>query len=692
MQVQEQKNALKPVLLPMCFRDTLQVSALAYANNLNRPGFSYSDLSQTAGLQRSSSVSGGSSTNISNNGSGGSITINGVNFGGSTNGGIATSKGAGFNINHAPNLKKSFFLQYFYGNVETDKQTVTDVKQYNADTIITNYTGLAATTFNTTHNIGIGMRLKPDSVTNFVATANYTVGLQNDYKNSNIYAVNNIIGSLSNGSILNNNVIDNYYYRHAVSLIKLSKTKAGRRLVLSHSLDISNRLNFYNTNAFIHYNNPSAYDSLLQQQRNEGIPRTDLSVTANYTEPLNKKISIRIISRYEYSKLNNAVNTFNKGTGNAYDKFNPALSSFLSRESDRLNSSINFDFKWKDVTLTPTIRALWQKADNYLATLSAPIKQNYFNILPGFVFNYKQLYINYDEGMLLPSYNYLIPIPDNSNPYNIVKGNVNLLPTDRHNISINYYFNNPKKLLNVNLNGAVTFTNNDVIQSIVVDNKGIQTNTPVNANGSQIAWLNYNINKQHKYSNNFTLSWNTGAYYEYNHTKLLYNGEDSWQTTNVINQWAGFNLNFNDKLEWNNSYSISYVFTNYTSNAFTKLDFTRHYLNTEFIVRWPKHVIWENSFNYSYNSSVPAGLPKDLLRWNAAINFTMLKDERGVLRLSVYDLLERNNNINMYVNRNLINTTVNNILPRYFMATFTYNIRTIGGVKKKIGGERSIFN
>ena len=128
------------------FRDTLQVSVLGYTNNLNKPGFSYSDLSQTAGLQRNSSVSGSSSTSIWGGNSGGSITINGVNFGGTTSGGIATSKGAGFNINHAPNLKKSFFFQYFYGNVETDKQTISDVKQYNTDTIITNHTDFAAKT------------------------------------------------------------------------------------------------------------------------------------------------------------------------------------------------------------------------------------------------------------------------------------------------------------------------------------------------------------------------------------------------------------------------------------------------------------------------------------------------------------------------------------------------------------------
>jgi len=45
-------------------------------------------------------------------------------------------------------------------------------------------------------------------------------------------------------------------------------------------------------------------------------------------------------------------------------------------------------------------------------------------------------------------------------------------------------------------------------------------------------------------------------------------------------------------------------------------------------------------------------------------------------------------NINVNVNRNMITTTQRNVLPQYFMATFTYNIRAIGAPKKKVGGER----
>ncbi|MEO6916797.1 MAG: hypothetical protein ABI151_15150 [Chitinophagaceae bacterium] len=45
-----------------------------------------------------------------------------------------------------------------------------------------------------------------------------------------------------------------------------------------------------------------------------------------------------------------------------------------------------------------------------------------------------------------------------------------------------------------------------------------------------------------------------------------------------------------------------------------------------------------------------------------------------------------NNNVNLNTYRNMITVTSSNVLTRYFMATFTYNIRTVGGTKKKVGG------
>ncbi|MBS1567529.1 MAG: hypothetical protein JST39_24305, partial [Bacteroidetes bacterium] len=78
------------------------------------------------------------------------------------------------------------------------------------------------------------------------------------------------------------------------------------------------------------------------------------------------------------------------------------------------------------------------------------------------------------------------------------------------------------------------------------------------------------------------------------------------------------------------------------------------------------------------------------VRWNGGVNFTFLKDETGVLKLSVFDILKTNKNININVVRNVTNASMSNALTQYFMATFTYNIRPFGA-KKKVGGRERLF-
>jgi len=674
------------------YRDTLQLSVLGYMNNLNKPGFSFSELMQAGGMQRNQGASNGTSININNSSSGSSsVSINGVNFGGGQGGGVAASKGVGFNLNHAPNTKKTFFLQYFYGNVHNNRISEMETRQFNGDTIISNKTALRGLTITNAHNIGAGARLKPDSVTNILINANYTLGLTNENRASQINSVNNILGALSSGDVAQRNLTDNHYYRHSMSVTRLSRTKKGRRFTINHNLDINNRYNDFNTNTGLDFFYPTPYDSLAAQLRNERIPRTDASIAFNYSEPLSKIITVRMGGRYEYGKITNNVNTFSKDPGTPDPGTpDPLRTSSFDRNSNRILLTPGVEFKWKNFTITPSARALFQYVNNDLASMTEPLKQKSTDILPALGIVFKQLNFNYNRDVSLPSYTYLLPVSDNTNPYYITKGNTSLEPARRDNLSVNYYFNDPKRYINVNFYGSGSFTKNDVVQSITVDEKGVQTTMPVNANGTRNFYVNYNLFKQYKNKQKFTFTWNTGAYYNYNRNQLLYNSEISWQTTWTLNQWAGIGLNWNDKIEWNSNGSIGHNFTQYSSTRFNKLKVNTRYWDNELIIRWPKHVIWETQCSYAFNSNAPTGVPKDVVRWNAAINFTMLKDEVGVLRLSVFDILNQNQNASAYVNRNMITTNFTNTLTQYFMATFTYNVRA-AGVRKSVGGREKFF-
>jgi hypothetical protein len=67
----------------------------------------------------------------------------------------------------------------------------------------------------------------------------------------------------------------------------------------------------------------------------------------------------------------------------------------------------------------------------------------------------------------------------------------------------------------------------------------------------------------------------------------------------------------------------------------------------------------------------------------------MLKNEAGVLRLGVNDILKKLNNTSVNINQNMLTYSNSNVLGNYYMATFTYNLRPTGA-KKKVGGQ-SLF-
>ncbi len=673
------------------YRDTLQLSVLGYINNLNRAGFSYSELMSSGGFDRVRSNSSSNSTSVWNNAGGSGISINGINFGGSQSfGGISTSRGAGFNLNLAPNKKKSMYLQYFTGNVRAPRITVTDINQFIGDTIVNNNTSLTGDMITNSHSIGAGIRLKPDSVTNILFNASFLIGLQDEDRFSDITGYNNKTGPLSEGTVNQDNDGKLYIYRQNLSITRLSKKKKGKRFNFNHNLEINNRYNDYMSASDISYYYPLAYDSMYAQLRKERIPRTDANITSNYSEPLDKHFTIRVTGRYEFSKLNNGVSTYNRSTGDKFDVINILLSSDFRRISHRFFVAPGLEYKWKDLTITPSVRLLKQIVNNRLVSSAVTLRQNQFDVLPGLSVVYKQLSVNYNKDISLPGFNSLNPVADISNPFFITKGNPDLLPSERNNVSLNYYFNDPKRFINVGGYVSGSFTNKDIVQSISVDDKGVQTSFPVNADGSRNYSMNWNVNKQYKTRQNVIFMWNTGNWMGVNKSKLLYNGTESWQTTFNYNHWFGVGLNLNDKFEWNMNYSFGRNFTRYSSDFFRKLKVKTYEWGNELVLRWPKHLIWETQINCSYNGNIPAGMPKTVVRWNGALNITMLKNEAAVLKLAVNDILNQNRSLWVTANRYKITPTQGNILGQYFLATFAYNVRP-AGVKKKVGGRERLF-
>gem|GEM_PF-2451647 len=255
-------------------------------------------------------------------------------------------------------------------------------------------------------------------------------------------------------------------------------------------------------------------------------------------------------------------------------------------------------------------------------------------------------------------------------------------------ININNY--NPKLSLNIWGWARAATSTNDVIQNITQMENGTQVIQPMNAKRGKYIAGNAGVNKQNKFSQKFSMTSNLGFFDEYRENYFSFNEIMSKQFNNNLNLWGGVGFNWNDVFEINNSFSLGFQNVKNSNNSIFKSYNTNGYqITSEQIVRWPKHVILENNITYSKNNSFVAAPLRELVRWNAAINITMLKNEAAVLRLGVYDLLRQMNNIEVDIAQNMFSYSNSNVLGNYYMATFTYNLRP-SGTKKKVGGQ-SLF-
>lgn len=671
------------------FRDTLQVSVMGYSNNLNRPGFSISDIRQTLGMNRSIDAMGGNSNNNNNNSNfGSSFSINDINFGGeSRNGGITKSDGVGININHSPNRKQSIYAQYFYGRTHTDVQTDNRTDIYKEDTIVSNLSKQQYTEIGNSHIFGAGANLKPDSTVNLIIGFNYIISRITSQRNDARSGINNYLGNLNNGFVNINGDLRSNTYSHNIMFTKLSKHKKGRRFNFTHYLSWNKRDRDDYTNADIEYQQPVSKDTSYNQLRNEWVPTWTANVTSNFSEPLIKNFFLRVGARYDYEKLDNRVGTFENGNIEPIK----GLSSRFTRESNKYSISTGIEYKYKNFTFRPGVRYQSQRFDNTIYSLDRSIVQQQNNILPQFDFIYKKLSLTYNRDVVLPYYTNLLPSLDNSNPYMARLGNPNLRPAlqDRVRISLNTY--NPKSTLGVWSWFEASQSKDVVVDSISLDQGGIQTIYPVNADGFKRVAANFGLYQNKRLAKNFMIPWNFGTWTEYRQNYFYYNGVRSRQNRLNCNFWSGIGFNWDDKLELNQEYSFSYRFVKNSNAGFEDIKTFSQTIGTEVVVRYIKHVIFDTRLRLLTNDMFEEPGLKKMYLWNAAVNFTFFKDERAVLRISANDILNQGKNVYMSPNQNTAFFSKGDVLAQYFLSTFTYNLRPSGAKKAVVGGRWSLW-
>ena len=669
------------------FRDTLQLSLLAFSNNVNRSGFSVRDVQDLGGFNRSGY---NSMMMMRNSGGQEGFAINGISFGG-TSPGVSRTTGAGFNLNHAPNKKFNFFSQYFFGNNHTYATTLNNTQQFFKDTTLNTRSNTNNTRSTYDHTFNIGSNMKPDSLTDINLRASLTYSTVAEDIASRISASRSVSDTVSRSTGDRFNNLYATTYRHSATLSRRFKAKRGRTLNISHQLNYNSSVQRYITETENEYFYPFSYVLPFNQLRKQEVPGWVASLSANYAEPLSKTWTFRFNNAYTWTQDKQDIGIYEKNGSTAkYDLPGVRQSSGFTRTQHRFSSTASLSYKRKLSTFTASLGGVVQNISNEFRTIPAPVNFHLVKLLPGLSFNRKQLSINYSENISVPNTRFLIPVPDSTNPLFIVYGNPYLRPSVSRSLYLSNFnfFQGTGSNLNYYVNG--TLVDNDVITSRTVAANGVQTNRPVNAGGTVQLYGNIGYTKEFKNNRKFIYSVRFSPYASYNRQKIIVNNSSSYGSALQYGPSLLMRFNWHDVVEFNPQYSPGLSYTRYTDPVFKNLNTVTQYVETEFIVRFPRKLVWETNTAYRYNNQVAPGLPKSNFLWNAGLTYLFLKDDKGQLKISVFDILNRNNNFYRYASQNYITDQQTNVLKRYGLLTFTYNIRTMG-TPKKVGGRDRMF-
>ncbi|WP_460975938.1 TonB-dependent receptor domain-containing protein [Spirosoma knui] len=698
------------------FNQDQRLSIVGLSNNINQQNFSAQDLvgASSGGGQRRGGSGGGGRGGGGNRGGGGGAPQSGGNNGASNflvgqQGGINTANSLGINFSDDWGKKLTFRGSYF-GNLGNNRNDQSLLRTYflggNGNQLYRENELSGSQNINHRLDFRLNYKINENNSLLFTPRLSY----QNNSATSNLLGstflrtippvgetpagFSDTIDSLLSrtqsdyeaartGLNFNNNIL----FRHRFD-------KPGRTLSINLGTTVSDRDGLSMLSSLNTFMTVPADTQSIRQQTTSRTNGYELSGNVAYTEPLSKQSQLQLNYNISYNNNDADRRTFqyNALTGQ-YEQLAPQLSNVSQSDYVFNRAGVGYNFRNKTVGLTANVA--YQRASltsDQRFPLPGVINTNYNNLLPSLQLDYRftdnsRLRLLYRTNTAAPSVSQLQNVVDNTNPLLLTTGNPNLQQSYSHNVSARYTLTTPEKASSFFALLSAGVTNNAIANSIEVGTgdstgagpllngvplaPGVQLTRPVNLPG---AWnarslLTYGTPLGLLKTN---LNLNVGL--NYNRAPGLINNELNYVHNYTLSQGVVLSSNISTKLDFTLSYGFNYNWVNNTirptlnNNYITQTAGAR--LNWQFGKGW----LLQTDLNHQDYRGLSATFNQSYTIWNASFGKKVLPDQRGELKLTVFDLLNQNNSISRNVTDTYFEDTQSLALRQYGMLTFTYKL------------------
>jgi hypothetical protein len=443
-------------------------------------------------------------------------------------------------------------------------------------------------------------------------------------------------------------------------------------------------------NIFVIANN--SVQDIIDQKKEDELVANVLSADLTYTEPLTKKILMKV-SYGISSDISHSMKTTNmrQNGSDEYTQRVDSLSSDFTSNVFGQTGGLEFKYNQKKYNFTLGSKARYSSFDQLDLVRNLKYNYNRLNLFPTVRFNYKfdqfkRLTFSYSGSTKQPSIAQIQPVQDNTNPLDIYIGNPNLKIGYNQSINVNYF--SYKVMSSRSLYCGIYASNNfnNIATNRILDEYGRTINTYVNLNGGYNSSLWGGINAKIP-KTPFEGKLNING--SFAHTPNIVNNVKGSTNTSNVSLTPGLSYSKEDKM-----YLSLDLATTYT-NSQNKLQSSRNISAFSFEPSasmnfyLPKNFEVGTDANYQYNPPAgPYATSFERLIWNGYLSYKMLKGKTLEWKASVNDVLnqnkgyERNTSINFNTERNF------QTLGRYWMLGMIWNFNTGPMAKKEEGGPK----